>query len=73
MTNFRPDPVTCVFSVTYTTANGWMTGDTFLDFCKKFLNKPKTLVIIDLFAAHRCTLKFAKKTGFSVPPEMSGC
>jgi len=30
-----------------------MTGDVFLKYCQKFLNKKKTLAIIDLYAAHR--------------------
>lgn len=34
-----------------------MTGDTFLVYCRKFLTKRKTLMVLDLFAAHRSKKK----------------
>ena len=41
-------------SATYTTANGWMNAEVFLRHCQKTYHLIKTLLIVDLFAAHRC-------------------
>jgi hypothetical protein len=49
----------CIFVVTFTTENGWLTGATFLAYCKRFLNhKSRTVVVLDLFSAHRCEISF---------------
>ncbi len=39
-----------------TTPNGWQTGETFLTWLKDHIRaKKKTLLIVDLYAAHRCS------------------
>ena len=43
-------------TVTFVTPNGWMNGEVFLKTMQEFVIKKQTLIVVDVFAAHRSAL-----------------